>query len=114
MIETKDLALRSNQAFRITHMRSQVCGHLRRVVKQHGKSCAVSRDKRILRIEYIEPDSPVIGVDYSLNAVAHVVDIVAGRGIVTSVRIGGAFSVPVNHPVETPVIPDYDIGIVVI
>src|SRR2546428_3585420 len=95
-------------------MGAEIGRHLGGVMKKSWESRAVGRDQRVLRVEYIEPNAAVVGIDNCLSAIAHVIDAVAAGSVVTRVGVGRAFGESVDDPVETPIISDNDIRIVIV
>ena len=79
VVRAVHLGLHVEQLFGHAQMRAKVGGHLVEGLEYTGKHALVGAQDRVRRVRRVEGRGPVIGVDDDLDAVADVIEVVAGE-----------------------------------
>ena len=74
MVERVDIGLNAEKILRIPHVADKPFRELRDRLEQVGEDLHVRLDQRIIRIDDVHVDRPVIRIYHSLDRVTNVID----------------------------------------
>jgi hypothetical protein len=114
VIKTIDFTLSTHERFGIANVRSQIAGHLVRILEEIRKDTPVGGDDRILIIEHVEASCSVVRIDHNLDAVANVIEGVAGDFVMTGIRKVRRLRESVDHPEQPAIIGDHDVRVSIV